>query len=284
MQYEISELNFEFHGSDYLTRRMAGYAPLVRSQSCDFLVNLNYSDEIILPKGETVSEGNRYSVLKKEDGSFALYRRLTGFNALSCLVEFSENSADITLLNLPKLDNNTEQERDFYVLGDVFNHFALKHNKMVLHGSSIIAEGKAIIFSAPSETGKSTHTGLWKKYYPDTILLNDDTPVVGKKDNKFLAWGSPWSGKTEINENKSAPLAAVVFLNRGEKNSIERLSFNEALSYLMGQARKIPVKEDMEKVFSICFALAKGVPVYKLYCNISREAVETVRKELNFYD
>ncbi len=284
MQYNVSELIFELDGSDYLVRRMADYALKEHSLSCDFLVKIKYKDEINLPKGKTVLRGERFCVLEKEDKSFVLFRLLKDFNIVSALVEFKENSACITLLDYGDYKVDTEIERDFFVLSDVFNHFALLNNKMVLHGSTIVTKGKSVIFSAPSGTGKSTHTGLWKKYYPDTIILNDDTPVVGKKDNMFYAWGSPWSGKTEINENIAAPLAAVVFINRGTENKIERIPAKTALPLLINEARKIPVKEEMERALDMCFALAREVPIYKLYCDISKEAVETVRKELNIYD
>lgn len=284
MQYKISELVLELNGNDYLNRRMADYALLGHSLSYDFLVKYKYLDNISLPKGKTVLKGERFNTLIKEDGKLALYRCLEGFDVVSALIEFGEKSAELSMINFEPVNGTNDDGRDFHLTGDIFNHFALLNNKMVLHGSSIVSGGKAIIFSAPSETGKSTHTGLWKKYYPDTVLLNDDTPVVGIKDNEFYAWGSPWSGKTEINENITAPLGAVVFINRGKENKIERLSANEALPLLLGQTRKIPAREDMEKATEICFLLTRKVPIYRLYCDISREAVETVRKELGYND
>lgn len=279
MQYMVSELNFKLDGSDYLKRRMADYVPRGHSLSCDFLVNIKYSDNIFLPEGKTLTGGERFFVREKTNGEICLYRFSEKYGIATALVDFNGNEAEITLLSA-SIDAQKTDQRDFFVTGDVFNHYALLNDKMVLHGSSIVYSGKAVIFSAPSETGKSTHTGLWKKYYPETILLNDDTPVVGKKDGEFFAWGSPWSGKTEINENISAPLGAVVFINRGKENKIEKLSANEALPYLLGQARKIPIRKDMEKATDICFALSREVPIYRLYCDISRDAVETVRKEL----
>ena len=279
MKYTVSELNFELNGSDYLKRRMADYVLSGHSLSYDFLVKIKYSDNILLPEGKDLTGGERFFVRQKLNGEICLYRFSKEFGIVTALVDFIEKEAEITLLSLGD-DAIKKDTRDFFVLGDVFNHYALLNDKMVLHGSSIVYGGKAIIFSAPSETGKSTHTGLWKKYYPETILLNDDTPVVGEKNGEFYAWGSPWSGKTEINENISAPLGAVVFINRGKENKIERLSANEALPLLLGQARKIPIRKDMEKATDICFALSRKVPIYRLWCDISQEAVETVKKEL----
>ena len=165
-------------------------------------------------------------------------------------------------------------------MGDIFSHYCLQHNKMVLHGSSIMSNGGAVIFSAPSGTGKSTHTALWKKYFPDTVYINDDTPAVGKENGSFYAYGTPWSGKTDINNNICAPLKAIVFINRGTENKIERIGGHEALGLLLGETRKIPVREDMEKAVELCYEIMREVPVYRLYCDISEEAVITVRKEL----
>lgn len=280
MQYEIAELTLKLNMvNDYLTRRMADYARAERSQSCDFLVNVKYEKEIILPKGKLLVNGERFSAIRKENDELVLFRATTS-GIVTVLLDFNGNSVDFTILDLGEDKRDLYETAMFYFLGDAFNHFALLKDKMVLHGSSIISGGKAVIFTAPSETGKSTHTGLWKKFYPDTILLNDDTPVVGKKNGEFFAWGSPWSGKTEINENRCAPLGAIVIINRGKTNKIERISETAALAYILGQARKIPVKEDMEKAMDMCFALSKSVPIYNLFCDISKNAVDTVKKEL----
>ena len=41
---------------------------------------------------------------------------------------------------------------------------AIKDHSMILHSAYMCYEDTAVLFSAPSETGKSTQAGLWEKY------------------------------------------------------------------------------------------------------------------------
>lgn len=285
MRYCVAGIVFEITGgNEYLKVRMADYALLEHSQSCDFFVNVSYSNDIVLPFGETVLRGERWNTLKQTDGKITLYNCLKGHEdivTVAAEVENDKKTANLTLLDFKKYKPDFYETRDFYYSGDVFYHYALMLNKLVLHGSAVATGGEGIVFSAPSGTGKSTHTALWKKFFPDTEYINDDTPVIEEKNGKLYVCGSPWSGKTDINNNICVPLRAIVFLNRGTENKIERIGGKNALALLLSETRKIPVKEDMEKAVELCTEILSKVPVYRLYCDMSKEAVLTVRKELN---
>ena len=52
-----------------------------------------------------------------------------------------------------------------------------KHGAMLVHGSTIGVDGEAYCFIAPSGTGKSTHTRLWRQLLSDdhdVVMINDD--------------------------------------------------------------------------------------------------------------
>ena len=49
---------------------------------------------------------------------------------------------------------------------------------MLMHASVIRHQGKGYLMTAPSGTGKSTHTRLWYDNIPGCDLMNDDNPVV----------------------------------------------------------------------------------------------------------
>ena len=67
----------------------------------------------------------------------------------------------------------------------------LKYNGIILHSSFINFENKAILFSAPSGTGKSTQADLWKKYKNAEITLevyNDTlTDILNRDDEETIA-------------------------------------------------------------------------------------------------
>ena len=166
------------------------------------------------------------------------------------------------------------------VLGHLFSESLRHFDGVVVHASTIVYKGKAVTFTAPSGTGKSTHTGLWKQFYPDTVVINDDMPAIRLIDGKFYAYGTPWSGKTDINENISAPLEAMVFIERAESCSITEISPMDAVIRMI---REIPVtvfKGQTDLMIDMFNKLFSNVPAYLLKCNISKDAVDTVINKL----
>ena len=136
------------------------------------------------------------------------------------------------------------------------------------------------MFSANSGTGKSTHTGLWQETFEDVEIINDDMPVIRKQGGTWYLYGCPWSGKTEKNLNKQVPLKALVFLERGQINEIERIYAPECVFRILNQTIVPPHKELAEKVMNNIGDLVRDVPIYRLKCTISKEAPMVVAKEL----
>jgi hypothetical protein len=106
-----------------------------------------------------------------------------------------------------------------------FNKKIIKHNAMLIHSSAIIYKGNTYLFAAPSGIGKSTHTRLWKQAFGDDVtFINDDKPVVKINDGKCMVYGTPFDGGSGIANNISAPLKAIIYVERDKDNSIEKLS------------------------------------------------------------
>ena len=164
----------------------------------------------------------------------------------------------------------------FFAIGEAFSYAMLKNKSGVLHSSSIVLNGSAIAFSAQSGTGKSTHTSIWQEVYPDTVIANDDTPVIKFQDGVPYLFGSPFAGTSGINQNVSAPLKAVVFLHRGTYNKIEKLSGARAISYFVNEIRKPLVSDYLDLCMDFTDKILKSTPVYLLTCTPDKSAVETV--------
>ena len=157
----------------------------------------------------------------------------------------------------------------------------LHHNGFVLHASGIFYQGNAILFSAPSGTGKTTHTKLWQEYDPTSFILNDDSPIIRfMKDGKAYACGSPWAGASGESRNVIVPLKAVVFLQQGNENQITRLQTFPALQRILGCVNRPVDKDLMDKLLTLIHLLLSDIPCYLLTCRPDMEAVETVRKAL----
>ena len=142
----------------------------------------------------------------------------------------------------------------------------------LLHSSAVVYESKAYLFSAASGTGKSTHTQLWLKNFEGAYILNDDKPAIRIENGQAMAYGTPFSGKTDWNVNTSVPLQALCILERGETNTIEKVSPEEALFAILNQTCRPYDEENMDMLLTILDKLLALVPVYKLKCNMEDEA------------
>ena len=68
------------------------------------------------------------------------------------------------------------------------SHILLKFDAFVLHGAHIVVDGEAIVFSAPSGTGKSTQAELWRRHR-SAAVINGDRVLVRKSADGFTAGG-----------------------------------------------------------------------------------------------
>ena len=156
----------------------------------------------------------------------------------------------------------------------------LEYDGFLMHGSAIAKDGRAYLFCAPSGTGKSTHTRLWREVFPDCIMVNDDKPIIKKENGGFLACGTPWSGKHDLDTNVQVPLKGIVILARGEENRIERVKPETVLGLLFNQIYRPSDNEAYLKTIDLVGEMLSSCPVYKLYCNMDKEAAEVAERAL----
>jgi hypothetical protein len=165
-------------------------------------------------------------------------------------------------------------ECEYFFSGSYFYEQLTKFDGIMLHASCVEYEGKAYLFSANPGTGKSTHTHLWMKYLPGARILNDDKPAIRYYNGQFYAFGTPWSGKTDESANAGAPIGGICFLSRGE-NKITKIPGAAAIGLFMEQTARTRDKDVMDRVMTMINRVLTEVPVYKLSCDMSEEAVMT---------
>ena len=157
-------------------------------------------------------------------------------------------------------------ERDFY-------NKLLDFNGMRLHSSAIVVENKAYLFSASSGMGKSTHTKLWLDIFgKDAQILNDDKPAIRNENGIWFAYGTPWSGKYNISINKKVPIAGIAMIERGINNEIFLFSGKKAFEEVYKQVNRPKPTSARIKLMDLLVKLFDEVPVWKLKCNMEREA------------
>lgn len=158
---------------------------------------------------------------------------------------------------------------------------------LILHCAYIETQGSAILFSAPSGTGKSTQAGLWETWRKARTVNGDKALLIrtkgenSKNAGTWQAAGWPVCGTSEICCNEKYPICAVVMLEQAKENRAERIGAAEAFRELYGQ---ITVnrwdREELLHSMELLEQLVSEVPVFHLACDISRDAVEVLAAEL----
>jgi hypothetical protein len=245
--------------------------------------------QIEFPQGELISDSSTcFKWMKKTSGQGGHYVYLQeyGIGKIMALMDISEDwrNAIVTWYDYSGDDENFRKNSHAQIwpsvhnmLGMVFRYCLLEYDGLVIHASTLKWNGKGIMFSAPSGTGKSTHVKLWQDYIHDVKILNDDTPAVRIIEDQPYVFGTPWSGSEFLHSNDSAPLSAIVMLEQAKENQIFRLNNQQAINRLMPRVF-LPYFDQnmMNKALSIYEKIIRSVPVYLLQCRPDREAVELV--------
>ena len=159
-------------------------------------------------------------------------------------------------------------------------HLIAENGGFVLHSSFIAAEGKAILFTAPSGTGKSTQAALWEQYRSAEVI-NGDRSAVRVTDSGIVACGIPFAGSSNICKNKTLPLAAIVYLKQAPENRIRRLRGAESFCRIWeGCSVNTWDKADVAAVSDTVQQVIGAVPVFELACTPDERAVLALEEAL----
>lgn len=160
----------------------------------------------------------------------------------------------------------------------IFNALALEkvliaHGSVILHASYVNVQGKALLFTAPSGTGKSTQAALWEKYRGAEIV-NGDRVIIRKGKEGYEACGIPVCGSSDICLNRILPLKAIVYLQQGKDNEVRVMGFAERVKSLISETTiSFFDHKFVEKALEILQEIGMEVPCYFYSCTKEKEAV-----------
>ncbi len=168
-----------------------------------------------------------------------------------------------------------------YALRIAFNDIVIMNGGLVVHSSAIHYRNNGLIFSAPSGTGKSTHTSFWRQSF-NAGTINDDAPALIREKDRIMVCGTPWSGSTDLFENIRVPLHAIVVLSRHHENEISKMSMPDIMKKLFPRCM-LPYfnQKLMDKGIENFQNIINCVPVYHLKCTPTLEAAKAVKACLN---
>ena len=159
---------------------------------------------------------------------------------------------------------------------EIFLYF----HTIFLHASQIAYKGKGILFTAPSETGKSTQAKLWKEFRNAEIVCNDRT-LLRKSNANWFTYGYPIDGSEPIRSSQINPLGCVVVLKQGTMNGVGKLRPAKAISLLMRQV-VLDCWNGSSKTgnMKLLVELLQDIPVYLLTCTPDERAVQVLETKL----
>ena len=269
------EVRFADEGND--ERLIPSFAPFRLEQKPEVLLfTLGVDDSLDWTQtGDEIGQfdcgGCMHGVYRMDDGGYQFVIR----DIHDVLCSRMQGNADFSSCRV-SLFGETWVQRNYGLNNALMMAYAFaaaQTGTMLMHASVIRCEGKGYLMTAPSGTGKSTHTRLWYDNIPGCDLMNDDNPVVRIVDGQPVVYGSPWSGKTRCYRNIQAPIGGIVRIQQRPENTIRRLRPVEAFCNLL------PAMSNMkwdERVYNgVCDGvgeLIRLVGMYELVCLPNAEA------------
>lgn len=153
---------------------------------------------------------------------------------------------------------------------------SIKDNIFGFHSVTMEQDGRVILLSAPSGTGKTTHSELWRKHFGARVI-NGDYAFLEAKEDETVFHGTPFSGSSPYHEEGEWRVDDIVFIKQAPYNRATRLSGRAAYINFIENAF-IPRwdKEKTTAVLALIERTLKNVRVWQLECTPDREAAEVL--------
>lgn len=264
----IGSKKFKLEISDiYISERIKNF---IEEKDCevDGVIKVVFEDELV-----SDSEVDCLTPIKEYKEAHKYVREYYEFGRLVAVSCIDENSGEV-LVRIRKEENS-----------DILSYLSFEvlmylHQMFILHSSIVEIDGRSIAFVGRSGIGKSTQASLWEKYLGATIVCGDRGAIYIDKD-KVKSCGIPFDGSARVFSNIESDLIGIICLRQGNENKLERLSLKDAFSEIYPQITVNPWNKEFQKdAIDFVFEIISRVPVYRLVCTISQEAVEIVRGEI----
>jgi hypothetical protein len=164
----------------------------------------------------------------------------------------------------------------------LFQHRLIREDGLEVHACGIAVDGRALVFVGDSGAGKSTTASLWIERVAEARVLSDDRVVLRRRNDRFLAFGTPWHGTGGFAAAEAWPVGALLFLEHSSKDALVPLRLPDAVTRLL--ARSFPPMWDaalLARVIETCHAVAESTPAYVLRFSPRPSAVSIVLDELD---
>lgn len=168
------------------------------------------------------------------------------------------------------------------VYRQIANYLTAHCDTVLMHGCVIQVDDAGYMFTAPSGTGKTTHTRLWLQLLGErSYIVNGDKPLIHVAKCGVTAYGTPWDGKEHYSRNTSVPLRAIGIICRDTTNYTERLTPPQAFTEMLRATHSPNTRLETIKLMKLLENLLLQVPVFRIHCNMDLQAAQVAYHDLS---
>ena len=244
----------------------------------DIKIVISSNDGKIDKKGQLVYDDNMCKIYKDKD----MFYRESYLGSKDRISILPYNTTYRKILRCYIESCKIGEKCDIYDIFSMigFEYLLFLNKAMILHSSFISYDGKGILFTAPSQTGKSTQADLWEKY-ENAEIINGDRTGIRKMDGKWTAYGLPIAGSSGIYKNKKAEISHIIVLRQGKENKLTKLSPREAFIKLYSETLVHTWdKEFQENIVNMITDVVQSVPIYQYECLPDKSAVDFLKEQI----
>lgn len=216
---------------------------------------------------------HRYITQEPPEVVFTVTREDIGLEGKLWLEEALEEGFRVRNFPEPFLERAAIQRK--------FAEALLQRDTLLFHGSAVAVDGRGYLFTAPSGTGKSTHTRLWCQTFGSrALVVNDDQPFLKITEQGIWVCGSPWSGKHGLDTNIQVPLQDICLLERGQENRIRKLELRDS-AFLEKQCRRPMTREGERKFRELVDRLGSVANLWHMTCTKDVQAAKVAYRAMS---
>lgn len=226
--------------------------------------------------GRLILRNQALSVVEGEENFILLFPELRRIRE----AHLDKAGKRVNIYCVPDITEETTVEIS-YVIRIAFLYFAQLKNMLAVHSASVLYRDKVWLFSAPSGTGKTTHTRLWQEIY-ETPVINGDINLIAVENGVATVHGIPWCGTSGIYSKQSYPLGGIIFLTQGADNKVSSLSGDRKQLRLLHRSISPGWTEEMqERNCQVVENLSDNILISHLTCTQEKEAAACSKMEID---
>ena len=253
-----------------------------------------------LPVFEETTVDNRYEIKMVEDSNFPSMKGLILFqNETNLFLENEGRTLHFFRIPLTRwaaawcemtgkksltIHFRPEAEKYFRNTVGCFNAASFEYilylfHRFMFHCSYVDVGGEAVLFSARSGGGKTTHGLLWEECGLGEMINGDRAAI--EKTNGFIVHGLPIAGSSRVFTNRSLPLRAIFMIEKAPVNEVAELSPTRQFKMILEQLSVHPWNRDfVNAAADFVTDLISNVPIRLLRCRPDKGAVMAVVEAL----